>query len=136
MDLSELVNKPIEEMTEEELQKLESIGQREYNRKWRENNRDKNKEIVKRARIKKGLRTLKESGGNHDEVQPPKLKASPKEPVNQASIIIEEDFLWINKTYRIKSNVASAFKECAAQNRFTQTAALEEALRDWIAKNQ
>lgn len=136
MDLSELVNKPIEEMTEEELQKLESIGQREYNRKWRENNRDKNKEIVKRARIKKGLRTLKESGGNHDEVKSPKLKVSPKQPVNQASIIIEEDFLWINKTYRIKSNVASAFKECAAQNRFTQTAALEEAIRDWIAKNQ
>ena len=136
MDLSELVNKPIEEMTEEELQKLESIGQREYNRKWRENNRDKNKEIVKRARIKKGLRTLKESGGNHVEVQSPKLKASPKEPGNQASIIIEDDFLWINKTYRIKSNVASAFKECAAQNRFTQTAALEEAMRDWIAKNQ
>ena len=136
MDLSELVNKPIEEMTEEELQKLESIGQREYNRAWRERNKDKNKEIVKRARIKKGLRTLKENGGGHDEVQHSKLKANPKKSVNQAPVILEEDFLWINKTYRIKSNVASAFKECATQNRFTQTAALEEAIRDWIAKNQ
>lgn len=54
------VNKPIENMTEEELKELEKIGQRQYNREWREKNREKQQEAVRRSRIKKGLRTLQQ----------------------------------------------------------------------------
>lgn len=54
------VNKPIENMTEEELKELEKIGQRQYNREWRERNRAKQQEAVRRSRIKKGIRTLQQ----------------------------------------------------------------------------
>lgn len=56
------VNKPIELMTDDELKELEKIGQREYNRQWREKNREKQQAAVRRARIKKGIRVLKEQG--------------------------------------------------------------------------
>ncbi|MCC9626755.1 hypothetical protein LPB41_34360 [Thalassospira sp. MA62] len=56
------VNKPIELMTDEELKELEKIGQREYNRQWREKNREKQQAAVRRARIKKGISVLKEQG--------------------------------------------------------------------------
>lgn len=54
------VNKPIENMTEEELKELERIGRREYHREWREKNREKQRDSVRRARIKKGIRTLQQ----------------------------------------------------------------------------
>lgn len=54
------VNKPIENMTEEELKELERIGRREYHREWREKNREKQRASVRRARIKKGIRTLQQ----------------------------------------------------------------------------
>lgn len=54
------VNKPIEHMTEEELKELEKIGKREYDREYRERNRAKRLESIRRSRIKKGIRTLQQ----------------------------------------------------------------------------
>lgn len=54
------VNKPIENMTEEELKELEKIGKREYDREYRERNREKRRESIRRSRIKKGIRTLQQ----------------------------------------------------------------------------
>lgn len=54
------VNKPIENMTEEELKELEKIGKREYDREYRERNREKRLASIRRSRIKKGIRTLQQ----------------------------------------------------------------------------
>ena len=56
------VNKPIEDMTEEGLKELERIGKREYDREYYERKRAKRLEAVRRLRIKKGIRVLKEQG--------------------------------------------------------------------------
>ena len=92
MDLSELANKPIEEMTEEELKELERIGNREYYREWSRKNRDKQRETFRRSRAKKGQQALKEVFNGQKEVptptatpaknETPKLKV--KSPERQA----------------------------------------------------
>ncbi|TCI50329.1 phosphatase [Exiguobacterium sp. SH1S21] len=50
----------MENMTDEELKELEKIGRREYDREYRERNREKRLESVRRSRIKKGIRTLQQ----------------------------------------------------------------------------
>lgn len=54
------VSKPIENMTEEELKELERIGKREYDREYRERQREKRQAAIRISRIKKGIRTLQQ----------------------------------------------------------------------------
>ena len=133
MNINELINKPIENMTEEELKKLENIGKREYDRVYRERNREKRQESLRLSRIRKGLKTLKENNGTLDDSSTLEQKTVVTEKEKRSTSVSESDYSW--KRYRVNPNQASAFKKCADQIGITQTAALEEAMRDWIAKN-
>lgn len=130
MNLSELMKKPVKEMTDEEMRQLELIGKREYDREYRERNREKRRESVRRSRIKKGLQTLKESNG----VIVAKQEKKSIEKEERSNITLEGGYTW--KRYRVKPSQASAFKKCVEQKKITQAEALEEAMKDWIAKNQ
>ena len=114
MNLSELTKKPIEEMTDEELKQLELIGKREYDREYRERNREKRHESIRRSRIKKGLQTLKESDG----AVVPKQK---EKRVNQEDAEFQK--------------IKDSFLFSAARNGYSEKRALEEAMKDWVAKN-
>lgn len=134
MNLSELTKKPIEEMTDEELKQLEKIGKREYDREYRERNREKRMESLRRSRIKKGIQKLKETGGIEVSSPAPKRKEITLEKEEQSNTAFDGGYSW--KRYRVKPSQASAFKKCADRKFLTQTEALEEAMEDWIAKNQ